>query len=385
MSNALTSVVMKKLHWPRNWVGGPLRVVVILLVALQTFNALWVSGDLGPVSLVLLVAVTTAFLLHPKRPGIAMGVVAVGLTVAAVVPTFSDGAEVVAPTLYASYLASAFGVPRLRAVWLAWLLAGTAYVAISDVVLVPAGENAPTGWFVPVVITGAVWFAVGFFWMLGIQTRRRRSNLRTLEEQARLAGVVERTRIAREMHDIVAHNLSGVIALADGARFAAAKNPQVAVDALETISGTSREALTQMRGLLSVLRDDTGREVQSAPGAVDLQGLLDDARRSGLSLRVTGLEQIPAELPTLNQFTVYRIIQEMLTNMLRHASHPEGTITIDVSGRDVRITARNPAPATTGDGGFGLVGMRERVRAHGGRLRQNFDGDSFTVIAEIPA
>lgn len=376
---------MKKLQWPRDWVGGPLRVVVILLFAGQALTSWQISGDLGVATVALLICITTAFLLHPRNPAIAMGVIALSLTVAAFLPALSNSAGVVSPTLYASYLASAYALPRLRPLWLAWLLLGTAYAAVSDVALVQTEDNVPAGWFVPVVITGAVWCGVGFFWMLGGQTRRRRSNLRTLKEQAELAGVVERTRIAREMHDIVAHSLSGVIALADGARFAAAKNPQVAVETLGTISQTSREALAQMRGLLSVLRDDTGREVQSAPGAVDLQSLIDDARRSGLGIEVTGLEEIPPDLPTLNQFTVYRIIQEMLTNMLRHASHPEGSISIETSGKDVKITARNPAIATDAEGGFGMVGMRERVRAHGGRLRHNFDGDYFTVTAEVPA
>ncbi|MGD7001017.1 sensor histidine kinase [Corynebacterium halotolerans] len=376
---------MNKLRWPRTWVGGPLRVLLILAVSFQAGNAMRVSGGLSLPEILFLVVLTAAFLLHPRRPDAAMAVIACGLTAAAVLPTLSETPEVVLPTLYATYLASAYATVRLRPVWLVWLLAGTAFVAASDAAAVRSGSAAPSGWYVPLLLVGAVWCAVGFFWMLGAQTRRRRSNLRTLKEQAELAGVVERTRIAREMHDIVAHSLSGVIALADGARFAAAKNPQVAVDTLETISQSSREALTQMRGLLSVLRDDTDREVQAAPGVVDLHGLIDDARRSGLGIEVTGLAEIPEELPTLTQFTVYRIIQEMLTNMLRHASAPEGTIMIQAAGRDLKITARNPATAADSPGGFGLVGMRERVRAHGGRLRRDHSEDYFTVTAEIPA
>lgn len=377
---------MKKLRWPREWVGGPLRVVVILAFAAQALNAWQVSDALGVLPVVLAVGVTAAFLLHPRWPTACLAVVATCLTAAALVPVLRDGFEVVAPTLYASYLASAYATPRLRPVWLVWLLAGTAYVAATNSAIVQAGENTPQGWFVPFVVTGSAWLGLGFFWMLGGQTRRRRSDLHALREKAELAGVMERTRIAREMHDIVAHNLSGVIALADGARFAAAKNPQVAVETLGTISETSREALTQMRGLLSVLRDDAGREVQATPGVTELQGLIDDARRSGLDVEVTGLDTLPENLPTLHQFTLYRVIQEMLTNMLRHASTPHGTITIDTSGRDIRVTGRNPATTTAGtEGGHGLVGMRERVRAHGGKLRNSLAGGVFTVTAEVPA
>lgn len=376
---------MKKLRWPRQWVGGPLRVLLILAVSFQALNAWRVSGDVSLPRILLLTVLTAAFLLHPKRPDAAMLVLACGLTVAALLPDLSGTSDVVVPTLYASYLASAYSVPRLRLVWLLWLLAGTGFVAVSGSALVRSGAQSPPGWVIPLLLVGAVWCAVGFFWMLGGQTRRRHSNLRALQERAELAGVVERTRIAREMHDIVAHNLSGVIALADGARYAAAKNPQVAVDTLTTISQTSREALTQMRGLLSVLRDGSDRELRAAPGVGEVQGLIDDARRSGLDVEVTGLAHLGAQLPALTQFTVYRVIQEMLTNMLRHASAPQGTITIESQGKDLRITARNPTDTRDTEEGFGLLGMRERVRTHGGRLRHGRRDDHFQVTAEIPA
>ncbi|XLN83689.1 histidine kinase [Corynebacterium tuberculostearicum] len=125
-------------------------------------------------------------------------------------------------------------------------------------------------------------------------TAKSATDQQLLIERAEMAGAVERNRIAREMHDIVAHNLAGVIALADGARFAAAKNPAAATEALETIASTSRDSLKQMRGLLSVLRDGDSRADTKAPGASDIAGLISEARRSGFDIIVHGLEE-PAD------------------------------------------------------------------------------------------
>lgn len=376
---------MTSLRWPREWIGGPFRVLLILGAASSITGTYRAAGELDALAGGLVAVVTVAFLLHPRKPDAAIGVVAVALTVVAFLSDLRSSFEIAVPVFYAVYLVSAYSRPRLRPVWLAWLLVGTGLTVASDVAFIQAGAEVTSSWVMPAAMVAGVWLVLGFFWMLGLQVRRRRSDYQALQEKAELAGVVERTRIAREMHDIVAHSLSGVIALADGARFAAAKDPQVAVDTLSTISDTSRQALQQMRGLLSVLREDTGRQLQAAPGVAELGALIDDARRSGFDVRVTGLEGIPADLPILNQFTVYRITQEMLTNMLRHASAPTGVIDVLVKGKNLTITASNPAVEPSGDGGFGLVGMAERVRAHGGRLRHGFSDDRFTVTAEVPA
>ncbi|AGF72742.1 sensor histidine kinase [Corynebacterium halotolerans] len=377
---------MTKLRWPTNWVGSPFRVLMIVGIAVSTTGTYRAADHLDAPAAVIITVVTAALLLHPRKPDAAIGVVAVALTVAAFLPDLRGSVQVSVPVFYATYLVSAYSHARLRPVWLVWLLAGTGLVVGGDVAFMQTGTAAQHPGLIVAVLVAGVWLVLGFFWMVGLQIRRRRSDYRALQEKAELAGVVERTRIAREMHDIVAHSLSGVIALADGARFAAAKDPQVAVDTLATISDTSRQALKQMRGLLSVLREDTGRDLQAAPGAAELGALIDDARRSGLDVRVTGLAEIPAELPTLNQFTLYRIIQEMLTNMLRHASEPMGTIGVTVKGKNLTVRASNPAVEPPGDtAGFGLVGMRERGRAHGGRLRQELRAGRFTVTAEVPA
>ena len=184
------------------------------------------------------------------------------------------------------------------------------------------------------------------------------------------------------MHDIVAHNLSAVIALADGARYAAAKDPQVASDTLGTIAETSREALKQMRGLLSVLRDDAVRD-PNAVGVSAVEGLLADAHRTGLTVTSTGFDEIPEGLPQLTQSTLYRVVQELLTNMLKYSPDRHGALTAEVTDRRIRIISANKQGDSESDPGFGLIGMRERVHALGGTMQVSRD-EEFTVTVELP-
>lgn len=188
------------------------------------------------------------------------------------------------------------------------------------------------------------------------------------------------------MHDIVAHTLAGITALADGARYAAKSNPEVAEEALETISRESRTALGQIRGLLSVLRsDETERPAGTAPSRHDFQALFDDARRRGTDLTVEGLDDLPADLPALTQFTLYRVCQEAVTNMLRHASSPAGVIRFVVGAHSIVVEAENAASKSkSSTGGFGLVGIEERVAAVSGRVRFERDGGKFVLTAEVP-
>lgn len=381
---------LPRLTGPARW-GELLRALVIVALALFSANSLlyrlWEQGDeLGWwVGLTATVVISGAFILHRRWPDATLSVVAVALTVCLFITEIRISIEAAAPVFYAAYLASAYSRRRWRPLWLGWLLAGTGAVVLtipfsSDVLPRNPGQLLTAG-----LVTAMVWAVIGFFWLLGAQTRKRREDLAALRERAEMAGVVERTRIAREMHDIIAHNLSGIIALADGARYAAAKNPEVAADTLGTIATTGREALTQMRGLLSVLRTGDSREEHAAPGLPEISALIDDSRRAGLNVTVPGLEALPRELPDLAQFTVYRIVQEMLTNMLKHSTTSSGTLRIEATDRFVTLTSRNPADRGADTGaGYGLLGMAERVRAHDGRFTCDFDGEFFTTTAEVP-
>ncbi|WP_288831222.1 sensor histidine kinase [uncultured Corynebacterium sp.] len=203
-----------------------------------------------------------------------------------------------------------------------------------------------------------------------------------LAESAQLARALERNRIAREMHDIIAHTLSGITALSDGARYAAGDDPARATAALEDISAESRRALNQVRELVSVLRTDDARDVRAVPGTADLRALVDQAISRGLELSVEGLREIPADLDEMTQFTLYRITQEMLSNMVRHADSA-CSLSFRVTPKEITVRSSNPA-TTVGEGGFGLTGMSERARARGGSFSSELHDGVFIAEAVLP-
>ncbi|MEU9605175.1 histidine kinase [Streptomyces sp. NPDC048057] len=203
------------------------------------------------------------------------------------------------------------------------------------------------------------------------------------DQQAQLAAAAERTRIAREMHDIIGHNLSVITGLADGGRYAAAKSPERAVEALDAISTTSRTALTELRRLLGVLREDVAAtagagpwEPQSTPRAPqpalsDLNQLVDGVRAAGLPVRLVAHGR-PQPLPPGQQLTVYRVIQEALTNTLKHAG-PDATATVRLTHAPGSLTATvtntgPPLKEPSRAGGRGITGMRERTALYDGSL-----------------
>ncbi|MEU5975739.1 histidine kinase [Streptomyces sp. NPDC047315] len=206
------------------------------------------------------------------------------------------------------------------------------------------------------------------------------------DQQAQLAAAAERTRIAREMHDIIGHNLSVITGLADGGRYAATKSPERAVEALDAISTTSRTALNELRRLLGVLREDaaptTGTgpwEPQSTPpkprapqpALSDLDQLVDGVRAAGLPIRVV-VHGRPKPLPPGQQLTVYRVIQEALTNTLKHAG-PDASATVQLTHAAGSLTATvtNTGPPPTEPpraDGRGITGMRERTALYEGTL-----------------
>ncbi|WP_432104616.1 sensor histidine kinase [Streptomyces sp. bgisy091] len=200
---------------------------------------------------------------------------------------------------------------------------------------------------------------------------------RERDQQAQLSAAAERARIAREMHDIIGHNLSVITSLADGGAYAAARNPERAAQALEAIGVTSRQALTDLRRALGVLSDTApAADLAPQPSLADLDALLTGVREAGLPVRLT-TDGIPPAVPASpgHQLTVYRVVQEALTNTLKHAG-PEATAEIALhytsTGIEVHATdsggrARLPQePATTG--GRGISGMRERAMLFHGTL-----------------
>ncbi len=254
------------------------------------------------------------------------------------------------------------------------------------------------------LITGAISVAVVAAWALGDLRRARLQREAGLEERARLleierdqemrlAATAERARIAREMHDVVAHSLSVVIAQADGGRYAGRTDPEAATGALEAIAATGRQALTDMRALLGVLREGPGEEYAPQPDVAAVPALVEDVRASGLDVDLL-VEGSPRPLAAGPQLAAYRIVQESLTNVLKHAGSA-GRAWVRLSWRDdglevaVLDDGRGASAALVQGGpdgaGQGLRGMVERAQLHGGRLTAApRAGGGFAVHAHLP-
>jgi signal transduction histidine kinase len=254
-----------------------------------------------------------------------------------------------------------------------------AALAAGVVVLVVA-QDGTHHW--ALAITDAVGFA-GAVLLVGLYVGTRRAYLAELRDRAQrlererdassaLAAAEERARIAREMHDSVAHHLTVIVALSDGALRAVTRSPDEACDAIRDVSGTARQALAETRGLLGVLRGGFGQESrQPLPSLADLDDLVARVRAAGLPVRYerTGAA---ADLPTGVQLAVFRLVQEALTNTMKHAGpRASAAVRLQVSPGEVRVDVEDDGTGGTaepGAAGGGLTGMRERIKAFGGEL-----------------
>lgn len=240
---------------------------------------------------------------------------------------------------------------------------------------------------------------LGLSWVLGLLARTwrnarvsRRAQIAAEEQRQRAQQSVvveqERNRIARDMHDVVAHSLAVVIAQADGARYARHADPESVDEALKTISTTAREALGDVRLLLGELRHSQGSGPQ--PGIDDLQRLLEQLNHAGLPVAFTQ-EGVPTPLGGGLQMAIYRIVQEALTNALRHGdTNEEAQLVIDWRQDGVKLTVINrmplvPALPSGARGGHGVPGMRERATLAGGWLSAEPGNGLFTVSAYLPS
>jgi signal transduction histidine kinase len=255
--------------------------------------------------------------------------------------------------------------------------------------------------WVTVFVSAQLDFASFFFsttlavapWLFGRIVRARHLRLvaaeREQEQRARLAVGDERARIARELHDVVAHSVGVIVVQAVGARRVFDHDPERARQALESIERTARTALADMRRSLGVLRrEDDERALAPHPGVDDLKGLIEQAKAGGLTveLAVEG-ERVP--LPQAIDLSAYRIVQEALTNVIKHAGAERALVTVRYLDDELEVEVADDGagpPAQAADGsGLGLIGMRERVEAHRGRLHAGAGTDGgFLVRASLP-
>ena len=210
---------------------------------------------------------------------------------------------------------------------------------------------------------------------------------RERERAHQIAVAEERARIARELHDVVAHGVSVIAVQADAAEAALEHDPARAGEPLRTIRGSAHDALGEMRRMLGVLRaGDEGFEHSPQPGLAQLPALVEHAQAAGLPVALE-VEGSPRALPASLDLTAYRIVQEALTNVRKHAPGAPTTVRVGWSAASLQLVIRDGGPGANGadPAGHGLVGMQERVRIHGGRLRTgSAAGDGFEVVAELP-
>ncbi|MCW2910412.1 MAG: histidine kinase [Actinomycetia bacterium] len=292
------------------------------------------------------------------------------------------------------YTLAAYGRRRVSLAGLAICLAGSA-AAVAR--WAPSSQLSLAHW----VMIGFIMFAGSSLiaWVLGDSVRYRRAYYSSLEDraarlererdaQAQIAAAAERARIARELHDVIAHNVSVMVVQADGASYALDSSPERARQALGAIASTGRQALAEMRRMLGVLRsDDDATGLVPLPGIGQLGELLEQTRASGLDVSFT-VQGVPGPLPGGLALAAYRIIQESLTNTRKHGG-PRASARVllryceDVLMLQITDDGRG---ATVADGaGHGLTGMRERVALYNGTLRTGpLPGGGYQVTARLP-
>src|SRR6516164_4359890 len=256
------------------------------------------------------------------------------------------------------------------------------------------------------ILVGSILFAGPSLiaWVFGDSMRYRRAYYTSLEDraarleaerdaQAQIAAAAERARIARELHDVVAHNVSVMVVQADGASYALGADPDRAREALAAISATGRQALAEMRRLLGVLRREEGgpSELAPQPGIGELGELLDQARSAGLPVSFTVAGE-PRPVPSGAALAAYRIVQESLTNTRKHAGQvSSASVVLGYSPDSLVLTISDDGrgdlggSAMPGAPGHGLTGMRERVAMYGGSVTAGpRAGGGFEVVAVLP-
>jgi signal transduction histidine kinase len=343
-----------------------------------------IGGNLGAVLFVALLAAAFAF--RRLHPGVGLALAWAGAIAQMAFlrsPTPTD--VVIFAVLYGT---AAYGSRRVFWAGLASSVGGAVVVTVYLIVRGGAEVYHPQDAFAVLAVLLSSGFAFLLSWVTGalVRTAARASANARAQRAAEEATVAEqeRVRIARDMHDVVAHSLAVVIAQADGARYAAAQDPAAATQALSTISSTARAALTDVRLLLTQLRHSQADGPQ--PALADVETLYAQVRAAGVELHTMVDPGPGVEPPAAVQLALYRILQEALTNALRHGVDRRVSVRFAWHPERVELSVRNrrAGGAAPTAGGHGVIGMRERAQLAGGTLSAQSEGEDFVVRATLP-
>ena len=347
------------------------------------------GGPEGPLWLdvVLMIAIVAPFLARRRYPFWALAAVPIAVTISApldprLVP--DNGVTFVAG------LAVAFLFAQLRDRRQA--LAGLVMVFGTQVVIVRFDPQGSTGdIFFTNIVFGVVWlagFLLGRKFEEGDAAKERAARLeREREEQARIAVAEERARIARELHDVVGHSVSVMTVQASGVRRLLRDDQEREREALLVVERTGREALAEMRRMVGVLRrPEEAPALAPQPSLDHLERLVDQTREAGLPVELR-VEGDAVELPPGVDLTAYRLVQEGLTNALKHAQATRAEVLVNYGDAQIEVVVSDDGKGVgNGDGGgHGLVGMRERVTVYGGELDAGPQaGGGYRLRAKLP-
>ena len=375
----LTTALGWRLPW---WLLDIGPVAFIFLCGAAALASKHVVGDMTHLALFLgLVLATAALLLRHRAP-----LAVLGLTLA-IQLVLGWGPVVLLPVLLAVFTVAEYTDRSI--VIGATLVTGVATIAT----LLVHHNEITTGTVVSRLVVIGLAVAVGLYlraradYINGLKERAERLE-REQELLSQQAVGDERVRIARELHDVVAHNVSLMVVQAQAL---AATGPQdTQRETLGHVADLGREALSEMHRMLGVLRLQNGGapELEPQPGVRDLPTLIERTRQAGLAATLT-VEGAPRELPAAVDLSVYRIVQEALTNVIRHARAQQTAVTLGYAPDTLEVTVLDDGTALNGDrgaGGHGLVGMRERVALFGGELETGHRtyGNGYRVRALIP-
>jgi signal transduction histidine kinase len=365
------------------------RVLAGLVVVAITIDVLTKTHLHGPLALNLLVAALMGLsLLWRRRQALvpAAALAAGGAVLLAVLTSPNDVSSLILVVILAAYSPGAHLELRPALLGLA-LVAGT--------VLAVAIVSTPNDIVFPVAFFGVLPWVIGRVIRNQTQLARELTEKAEREEHAReeeeaRATASERARVARELHDVLAHNLSVMVIQAAAARRVLERDPAAAAEAARLIGRTGREAMTELRHVFGPVRKEDGHVLGSAPGLAHLDRLASRAHRAGLPVELR-VEGTPRHLQPGADMAAYRVVQEGLTNILKHARGARATVIVRYEPGDVvlEVLDNGEGPGSNGtpldSGGHGLVGMRERVALYGGKLecgRRREGG--FAVRARLP-